>query len=130
MRDETREDLLLRTDAERGASISIPHYDWYRTVEPLYERRPILSRRCQVAIARIRMGYRSLWEVANRPLPDHTVCKLCQTPNSRTLIHYIVDCPSIAYFRPPAQSYRSLCDYFINQPNILEDILTAFPDFL
>ena len=131
MRDEVREDMLIRTDAARRDSVSIPHYDWYRNEGHPYGKSPSLTRRCDVAIARIRMGYRSVWEVSTRPSPaDLTECPLCRAPNSRTLIHYIIDCKSIDDFRPPGKLYREICDFFIAETHVLEDILTKFPDFL
>ena len=117
-------------DAERSSSVSIQHYDLFRATPHRYGQHPTLTRRCDVAVAWIRLGYRTLWEVTRQRPPQHDACKLCNLPLSHTLQHYILICPETREFRPPGMSYKDYCDHLINDDSALEDILQLHPSFL
>ena len=94
-----------------------------------YGKHPTLTRRCDVAVARIRLGYRSSGEITGQPAINRP-CKLCDRPMDDALAHHIVSCPVIALFRPPGLLFPALCNYFIANLDVLEHILTLHPDFL
>ena len=119
----------MRADAERATSVTIQHYDSYREVKHTYGKHPSLTRRCDVAVARIRLGYRSSGEITGRPAVNRP-CKLCDCPMDEALSHHIVSCPVIAPFRPPGLLFPALCNYFIANLDVLEHILTLHPEFL
>ena len=82
-------------------------------------------------VARIRLGYRYLWQVATgdgSPNPEHSRCKLCEQELGHDLAHYITECPVIRPFRPIGMRYLELCNYFIHS-RVLEDILILHPKF-
>ena len=84
---------------------------------------------CDVVVARIRLGYRHIWQVSNAvPIPEHSACKLCDKPLKHTLEHYIIECDTVKDFRPPDLLYLELCNYFI-ESGVLEDILAVYPKF-
>ena len=96
LRDDVREEIQLRINAERPGSMSVKHYDQYRGVKHTYGKHRILTRRCDIAAARIRLGYRYLWQVTNKqPTAEQAQCRICSAPQSRTLPHYISECQAI-----------------------------------
>lgn len=105
LHDEARDELDERSNAK--------HYDVYRGAGFMYGKSSTLTRACDIAVARIRLGYQTL--------PCFRL-----THSS----HYIKDCPTITHFRPPVILYNDFCKYLITHPTILEDILRVHPDFL
>ncbi|KAG0724042.1 hypothetical protein GWK47_000485 [Chionoecetes opilio] len=55
---------LHRTNAERAQSVSIQHYDHFRLSPPKYRRRGLMGRRHNIVSARLRLGYRPVWQVS------------------------------------------------------------------
>lgn len=65
---------------------------------------------CDVSVGHFHNKYRSRWEVVMWLSADQAVCKLCQDAYSHTLVHYVMDCRPIEYFRPPNVQYQVICD--------------------
>ena len=123
------EALHLQRNSQRPASCSIKHYDNYCNTKHTYGKYKHRTRQCDIVIARIRLGYRYLWQVAKEdPLPKHSNCRLCESPLKHTLEHYITECEVVKDFRPPGMRYSELCEYYI-ESGIIEDILELYPKF-
>ena len=126
---ETYNDLLQLRNSERPASISIKHYDQFCDTQHMYGMHKNNTRHCDIVTARIRLGYRYIWQVSNKePTNEFSSCKVCSEPLKHTLEHYITECPEIADFRPPGMLYHDLCN-FLTETNVLEDILYLYPGF-
>ena len=128
LRSLVADNAVSRLNAERSNSVSIKHYDRFRDTPHCYGLHPTLTRKCDIAVAWIRLGYRSLWEVSGSD--THHYCKLCEAPNSHKLLHYLEECPEIREFRPSGMRYAEYCDYLINDNSALEAILHLYPMFL
>ncbi|MPC88856.1 hypothetical protein E2C01_083777 [Portunus trituberculatus] len=62
-------------------SVSIQHYDAFRHHHYKYRRRGLIVRRHNVVAARLRLGYRPLWQVAGlEDEPHFTSCLLYHSP--------------------------------------------------
>ena len=120
--------LTAKVDYERPASVTVRHYDSYVGIKHKYGRYKTQTRLCDVVTARIRMGYRYIWQVANNLDSSFSKCKLCEQPNQHRLEHYICECSVISEFRPEGMHYSDLCTYFI-ESGILADILLMYPGF-
>ena len=94
----------------------------------MYGKHKTMTRHCDVVTARIRMGYRHIWQVDRRQRSAFAKCKVCDAPDKHTLEHYIAECPLISDFRPQGYRFHELCNHFI-ETNILEDILLLYPGF-
>ncbi|MPC65062.1 hypothetical protein E2C01_059186 [Portunus trituberculatus] len=90
-----------RTTTQRAASVTIQHYDAFRHHRFKYRRRGLWVRKHNVVSARLRLGYRPLWQVAGlRDEPQYTSCPLCHSPNSNYLRHYCLECPAVRDLLP------------------------------
>ena len=124
-----REDLHLLRNSQRPESCSIKHYDNYCNTKHTYGKYKHRTRQCDVVIARIRLGYRYLWQVKDGdPLPKFSNCRLCESPLKHTLEHYITECEVVKDFRPSGMRYSELCKHYI-ETGTIEDILELYPKF-
>ena len=124
-----RDDLNLQRNSQRPGSCSIRHYDSHCNTKHTYGEYKHRTRQCDVVTARIRLGYRHVWQVSkDDPLPKYSNCRLCEAPLRHTLEHYIAECEVTKDFRPPGMRYYELCVYYI-ESGILEDILELYPMF-
>ncbi|XP_076036221.1 uncharacterized protein LOC143022108 isoform X1 [Oratosquilla oratoria] len=110
-----------RSNAERATSVSIQHYENFLPLPYKYRRNGLIVRRHNVVSARLRLGYRPVWQVGETEgVPRYSSCRLCDTPNANSLEHYCINCPTIAPLIPHRQSVLDVCKY------LLEDLL--FPE--
>ena len=58
-----KEDLQDLRNSQRPASISVKHYDQYMNVRFIYGTHKARTRQCDIVTARIRLGYRRIWQV-------------------------------------------------------------------
>ena len=123
-----KEDLQDLRNSQRPASISVKHYDQYVNVRFIYGTHKARTRQCDIVTARIRLGYRHIWQVNETGNVEYTKCKLCDAEFKHTLEHYIAECHVIEPFRPPNKRYQEICDFFTNT-DVLEDILALYPKF-
>lgn len=101
---------LQRRDSERTQSVSIQHYDHFRQSPPKYRRHGLKIRRHNVMTARLRLGYRPVWQVCEAgDAPHYSACKLCGLPNDNHLQHYCLECPSVMDLLPQGQSMTDTC---------------------
>ena len=129
LRKDSIDELNARRDAERPGSYSIKYYDRYYKIKHKYGKHKTLTRHCDVVAARIRMGYRHIWQVDKREVNnDFSNCKVCDAPKQHNLVHYIAECPLLSDFRPRGYRFYELTNYF-TQTDILEDILLLYPGF-
>lgn len=128
LRQRSVDDLAEERNYQRFSSVSIHHYDLFCNTPHRYGQHKVLTRQCDVVSARIRLGYRYLWQLQTSPPEDLTKCKLCDAPRSHTLEHYIADCPKVAAFRPAGVGYFEFCQILLNT-DLLETILIALPLF-
>lgn len=118
-----------RTEAERAQSVSIRHYDHFRPSPPKYRRNGLIVRRHNIVTARIRLGYRPVWQVSEAgDIPHFSNCKLCGAPNANSLHHYCLECPSVRDMLPQGRPLLSVCDFILDGDN-LDIILTRHPHF-
>ena len=116
-------------DSQRPHSTSIQHYDTLRTHRYRYRRHGIKVRRHNVVSARIRLGYRPVWQVARLEEEEHfTTCTLCNAPFCNTLDHYCLHCPVVHNMLPQRQSLVDICRFLLNHEN-LDIILARHPQF-
>ena len=129
---EHRESVQLRTNTQRRESISIKHYDHFSGVKHFYGKAKLFGGPCDRIAARIRLGYRRVWQIdkdkTGRSHPEYSKCTLCQAPDSNTLEHYVSYCSSLSNFRPPDLRYIELCYHFC-KPEVLYPILRLYPNF-
>ena len=85
---------------------------------------------CDRIAARIRIGYRHVWEINHkrfgRAPEKYSSCVLCEADYSNKLIHYISECSKIEPFRPAGKRFHELCLYFCDAENLLP-ILIMYP---
>ena len=118
-----------RTEAEQPHSVSIQHYDHFRLSPPKYRRYGLMVRRHNIVTARLRLGYRPVWQVSEAgDIPHFSNCRLCNTPNANSLHHYCLECPSVRDRLPQGRPLHSVCD-FILKDNNLDVILVQHPHF-
>lgn len=119
----------ISTDNQRAASVSIQHYDAFRHHRFKYRRRGLWVRKHNVVSARLRLGYRPLWQVAGlEDEPHYTSCPLCHSANSNHLHHYCLDCPTVGDLLPRGQPLLAVCQHLL-QDDHLDLILTRHPQF-
>ena len=121
---------MSRTNAERTQSVSIRHYDHFRHSPPRYQRHGLQVRRHNVVTARLRLGYRPLWQLceAGDDRPHHSTCRLCDLPNANHLQHYCLECPSVRDLLPQGLSLIDMCKYLMTDDH-LDNILVQHPHF-
>ncbi|XP_066948657.1 uncharacterized protein [Macrobrachium rosenbergii] len=120
---------VQRRDAERGTSVSIQHHDNFLQSSHKYRRRGLMVRRHNVVSARIRLGYRPVWQVGQTlDIPHYTSCKLCNLANANNLEHYCLHCPTVRNLLPQGQNLLQTCQYLLKDDH-LDLILTRHPHF-
>ncbi|KAK7086870.1 hypothetical protein SK128_002699 [Halocaridina rubra] len=120
---------VQRRDTERANSVSIQHHDHFLHSRYKYRRRGLMVRKNNVVSARLRMGYRPLWQVSQTlDMPQYTSCKLCDRPNANTLDHYCLQCPTVRDVLPRGQNLIQICSFLLNDDN-LDVILARYPHF-
>jgi len=120
---------VLRRDAERASSVSIQHHDHFLHYRYKYRRRGLMVRRHNVVSARLRLGYRPVWQVSHaEDVPHYSSCKLCNTPNANTLDHYCLQCPTVLNLLPRDQDLIQICTHLLAD-DTLDLILTRHPHF-
>ena len=61
--NEYLESVKLRSDTQRNESNSIKHYDLFREVKHRYGKNKLHTRPCDRIAARIRLGYKKIWQI-------------------------------------------------------------------
>ncbi|XP_037772401.1 uncharacterized protein LOC119568073 [Penaeus monodon] len=118
-----------RRNVERPASVSIQHYDHFASRPYKYRRRGLLVRRHNVVAARLRLGYRPVWQVGEaEDVPQYSSCKLCDAYNANHLQHYCLECPKVADLISNRDSVLDVCKYLLAEDN-LDVILLQYPYF-
>ena len=118
-----------RMEAERPHSVSIQHYDHFRLSPPKYRRHGLMVRRHNIVSARLRLGYRPVWQVSEAgDIPHFSNCKLCDTPNANSLHHYCLECPSVRDMLPRGHHLLAVCEFLLKDNN-LDIILVRYPHF-
>ncbi|XP_063603272.1 uncharacterized protein LOC134779200 [Penaeus indicus] len=129
IRASARLSITRRRSAERPASVSIQHYDYFASHPYKYRRRGLLVRRHNVVAARLRLGYRPVWQVGEtEDVPQYTSCKLCDAHNANHLQHYCLECPEVADLISKRDSVSDVCKYLLAEDN-LDVILLQYPYF-
>ena len=119
----------VRRDAERDASVSIQHYEHFMDHPPGYRRTGLMVRRHNVVTARLRLGYRPVWQVGGtEDVPQFSSCRVCDAPNGNTLHHYCLECPAVAHLLPHRQSVLDVCKHLLTSDN-LDILLLQQPRF-
>ncbi|KAG0729345.1 hypothetical protein GWK47_030553 [Chionoecetes opilio] len=117
-------------DCQRAVSVSIQHYDAFRHHRYRYRRRGLMFRRHNVVSARLRLGYRPVWQVAGVEDESHfSSCPLCHSPNViNTLEHYCLSCPEVSDMLPRGQPLLDIYRHLLVHDN-LEALLARYPRF-
>ena len=106
-------------DSERANSVSIQHYDNFIDVLHKYRRNGLMVRRHNVVSARLRLGYRPVWQVAQaEDVPHYSTCKLCHLVNANTLQHYCLSCPAVRDLLPQGQDLIFVCNHLLQDDNL------------
>ena len=74
---------------------------WYQQATG-YEPPPIcrsFTRGDEVRIFRLRLGYKSAWEILRHAPAEDAICPHCGAADEATLRHYVAECPSTAFLR-------------------------------
>ncbi|XP_068213220.1 uncharacterized protein [Palaemon carinicauda] len=120
---------VQRRDAERGTSVSIQHHDNFLQSGHKYRRHGLMVRKHNVVSARIRLGYRPVWQVGQTlDIPHCTSCKLCNLANANNLEHYCLHCPTVRNLLPQGQNLIKTFQYLLKDDH-LDVILTRHPHF-
>ena len=130
LKKEAQEVHKCTMNNEVSASISLKHYKNFIENKHLYGKGKLHTGPCDRIAARIRLGYRNVWEVnisrSLRIKPDYASCVLCKAPYANTLPHYINSCLTLKPFRPKGMGYHELCLHFC-KPKTLYPILSLYP---
>ena len=130
MKKEVQEVHTCTMNNEMSASISLKHYKNFMENKHLYGKGKLHTGPCDRIAARIRLGYRNVWEVnisrSVRVNPVYASCVLCEAPYANTLPHYINSCPKLKPFRPKGMGYHELLLHFC-KPKTLYPILSLYP---
>lgn len=114
---------------QRAQSVTIQHYDAFRHQRYKYRRRGLMVRRHNVLAARLRLGYRPVWQVAGtEDAPHFSSCLLCDAPNGNNLHHYCLVCPAVDGLLPRGLPLTDVCRYLLSDDH-LDDVLTLYPRF-
>ena len=128
-----RKELIDEFDASRqvqtGTSRSIVYHDEMYQVKHVYGASNKITRLQDVVTARLRLGYKYLWQYVPQADVNKTKCKVCGHTYGHTLEHYVLDCVKIEPFRD--RSKHTVCEmaqHFISNGKIA-DILRLYPLF-
>ncbi|XP_042891046.1 uncharacterized protein LOC122265711 [Penaeus japonicus] len=118
-----------RRNAERTNSVSIQHHDHFLQSPYKYRQHGLMVRRHNVVSARLRLGYRPVWQVSQaEDVPRFSSCKLCNRPNANTLDHYCLHCPAVTNLLPQGQTLLQICKHLLTDDN-LDVLLARHPHF-
>ena len=118
-----------RRNAERASSVSIQHHDCFLQCRYEYRRHGLMVRRHNVVSARLRLGYRPVWQVSQaQDMPHYSSCRLCNTPNANTLDHYCLHCPTVINILPRGLDLINVCKHLLTDDH-LDVLLTRHPHF-
>ena len=118
-----------RRDAERPNSVSIQHHDHFLHFKHKYRRHGFMVRRHNVVSARLRLGYRPVWQVSQtEDMPHFSSCKQCNQPDANTLDHYCLQCPTVRDSLPQGLNLLKMCKYLLSNDN-LDTVLARHPHF-
>ena len=120
---------MNRRNTERATSVSVQHYDL--VIDTAHKNRcnELMVRRHNVVSARLRLGYRPVWQVSqDENVPHYSTSKLCHLPNANTLHHYCLVCPTVKGLLPQEQDLLLICKYLLQDDN-LHLILMRFLPF-
>lgn len=130
VRQAARSPTHRRRDAERAASASIQHYDHFLLRQHPYRRSGLMVHRHNVVCARLRLGWRPVWQVAEAgDAPHFSSCKLCDAPNANTLDHYCLRCPHLTDVLPQGLTLIATCQHLLSDKHLLDLILMRHPHF-
>lgn len=88
-----------------------------------------MVRRHNVVAARLRLGYRPVWQVAGlEDMLHFTSFRLCNSANDNTLEHYCMQCPEVDGLLPRDRPRVDICRHLLSHEN-LDEILVRFPRF-
>ena len=133
LNSEAKEAVRMRTNTQRGESITIKHYDMFKDISIDYGASGVHSGRCDRIAARIKLGYRRPWlcsflRTGGEPHPVYSLCVLCNEIGKHTLEHYIIECTKLKVFRPPGMCFYELCLHFMKYETIIA-IIGMYPAF-
>ena len=121
--------VVQRRNVERASSVSVQHHDNFLTHPYRYRRHGLSVRRHNVVSARLRLGYRPLWQVSQmEDVPHYSSCKLCNLNNANTLHHYCLECPTVMHLLPQGQELIDVCEYLMKDDH-LDKVLLVYPHF-
>ena len=87
--NEYLESVKLRSNTQRNESNSIKHYDLFREVKHGYGKNKHYTGPCDRMAARIRLGYRRIWQIQYEGSgiihEEYSKCTLCNHPLGNTL---------------------------------------------
>ena len=130
LKSETNEERRLEMEYERLASSSLKHYKKFMNNKHFYGKGKLHTGPCDRLAARIRIGYRNIWELnyerTGSADPKYSNCTLCNAPHANKLVHYISYCPKLEPFRPTRMRFHELCKYFCS-PDTLYPIFSLYP---
>ncbi|KAG0713156.1 hypothetical protein GWK47_016843 [Chionoecetes opilio] len=79
-----------------------------------YRRRGLMVRRHNVVSARLRLGYRPVWQVAGMAEEPHfTSCQPCDAPSSNTLAHYCLHFHVVRNMLPRGLPLTEICRFLL-----------------
>ena len=87
-----------------------------------------MVRRHNTVCARLRLGHRRVWQVAEVADAPHFSCKLCDAPHANNLEHYRLECSLVTDLIPQGLSRVETCKILLSGDN-LDVILTRHPHF-
>ena len=111
-----------RRNTERAQSVSVQHYDYFLDNPHKYRRHGLMIRKNNIVSARLRLGYRPVWQILGAGEPHYSSCKLCDASNANNLYHYC------RVMLPQEQSLISICVHLLTDNN-LDIILMRHPHF-
>ena len=127
---EINEEMKLIFNSELVNSCSLKHHENFLNVKHRYGKGKLHTGSCDRIAARIRLGYRNIWEInferTDRLSIEHSKCYLCGWEKANKLEHYITTCQNLKQFRPKGMQFHELCHYFC-EPENLYPILTLYP---
>ncbi|KAG0718207.1 hypothetical protein GWK47_052874 [Chionoecetes opilio] len=88
--------------ARLGAGVPVYSNRRGATVSPTR----LMARRHNIVSARLRLGYRPVWQVSEAgDIPHFSPAKLCDRPRANSLQHYCLECPSVGDMLPQDSPY-------------------------
>ena len=108
-----------RRNTKRVASVFIQHYNHFIYTTHKYRRHGIMVHRHNVVSARLKLGYRPVWQVSQvEDVSHYSTCILCHLPNANTLRHYCLVCTTVRDLLPQEQDLLSIWKYILQDGNL------------